>query len=368
MKRSAVCLGAALLAVLCLAGCGGSKKTGDSTSSSIDASKYVTLGNYKGLTVTVPDTTVSDDAVEASIETALESKSTTEAVTDRPVQDTDTVNIDYVGKKDGVAFDGGTAQGYNLTIGSHTFIDGFEDGLIGAKIGDVKTLSLTFPENYSSKDLAGQAVTFDVTINSISANIVPELTDAVAAELDAEVKTADEYRKKVRDRLEKSRIETAKSEVYANLMTQVQAGSTIVSGDELPKDLLDQNVETEKKSFESSLTMYGLDIETYLKQYGMSQDEFNDQIEEYAKNITQQQLLVAAIAQAENIKVDDEYLEKRYEEDSKIYGYDSAKAFREAVKKQGAEKTYRDSLLAEKVEELLFDNANVTNPEMVSWK
>ncbi len=364
MRRSAVCLGAALLTAVCLVGCGGSK---GKDLSSIDASKYVTLGEYKGLEVTVEDTTVTEDDVKDAVDSALSSKKTTEAVTDRAVQDTDTVNIDYVGKKDGVAFDGGTAQGYDLTIGSNSFIDGFEEGLIGAEIGETKTLNLTFPENYSNTDLAGQDVTFDVTINSISANIVPELTDALAAELDTEVSTADEYRQKVKEKLEKQKSASARSAAYSELLSQVQESSTVVSGDELPKWLIDEDIESEKKSFENSLTMYGLDLETYLTQYGMTEDEFNDQVESYAKNIAQQQLLVQALAQAENIKIDDAYVDSRYEQDAATYGYESGEKFRETVEQQEAEKTYRESLLTELVEEMLFKNAKVTNPEMVNW-
>ncbi len=363
MKRAAVYFGAALLATVFLAGC---EKSGEDKLSKIDAKKYVTLGEYKGLEVTINDTTVSEGEVDEAVNSALSAKATTEPVTNRAVENTDTVNIDYVGKKDGVAFDGGTASGYNLTIGSHSFIDGFEDGLIGAKIGEKRTLNLTFPENYSSAELAGKDVTFDVTINSISANVVPELTDTVAKELDSTVSTADEYIQKKRENLEKSKSDAAKSAAFADLLGQVQQTSTIVSGDEIPKWLVEKNVETEKKGFEASLTMYGLDMETYLKQYGMTEEEFNSQVEEYAAIEAQQQLLVEALAQAENIKLDADYVKTKLKEDADKYGYKSDE-FEKMLASQGAADTYRITLLSELVEDMLLKNAKVTNPEMMNW-
>ncbi len=365
MKRAAVYFGAALLATVFLAGC---EKSGEDKLSKIDAKKYVTLGEYKGLEVTINDTTVSDGEVDEAVNSALSAKATKEPVTDRAVQDTDTVNIDYVGKKDGVAFDGGTASGYDLTIGSHTFIDGFEDGLIGAKTGEKRTLNLTFPENYSSEELAGKDVTFDVTVNYISANVVPELNDAVAKELDSTVSSAEEYVQKKRESLEKSKSDAAKSAAFKDLLTQVQQASTIVSGDEIPKWLVEKNTETEKKGFEASLAMYGLDMETYLKQYGMSEDEFDAQVKEYAATEAQQQLLVEALAQAENIKLDADYVKTKLKEDADKYGYENVDDFEKLLSSQGAADSYRISLLSELVEDMLLKNAKVTNPEMVNWK
>ena len=199
MKKSYLLFAVAMAASVLMSGCGDKKDI-----SSVDASKYVKLGDYKGLSVSVNDTTVSDKEVEETVSSNLSAKGTMTAVTGRAVQNGDTVNIDYVGTKDGVAFNGGTAQGYDLVIGSGTFINGFEDGLIGHEIGEKVALNLTFPENYGSAELAGQDVIFDVTINSISENVVPELDDAVAKELDPEVSTKEEYIAKIKANLEKS--------------------------------------------------------------------------------------------------------------------------------------------------------------------
>ena len=152
----------------------------------------MTLGDYKGIEVTKTPVEVSDEEVDAAILSERESHTTYDDV-DRAVQDTDKVNIDYVGTKDGVAFDGGTAQGQELVIGSNQFIDGFESGLIGAKKGDEVTLDLTFPESYGNADLAGQAVVFKVTVNNVQEKNMPELDEAFVQEV-SEFKTVDEYK------------------------------------------------------------------------------------------------------------------------------------------------------------------------------
>lgn len=163
-----LCVGLALS----LCACGSSKSDSESETEddnvyayTLDIDKFVELGQYKNLTYTPVDTTVTDDEVEEQINTNLQANATYDQITDRAVQDGDTVNIDYTGKIDGEEFAGGSGSDYNLQIGSDTFIDGFEDGLIGKNPGETVTLNLTFPDDYSSEDLAGKDATFDVTIN-----------------------------------------------------------------------------------------------------------------------------------------------------------------------------------------------------------
>ena len=163
----------------------------------INADEYVTLGDYKGLEVVSNVVTITDADVDAYIEYMLSmSGGALEEVTDRDVvENGDVANIDYIGKKDGVAFDGGTAEGYDLGIGTGTFIPGFEEGLVGVKKGETVDLNLTFPENYSAADLAGAEVVFTVTVNGIYKEVTPEFTDEYVAELGIEnISTVEEYR------------------------------------------------------------------------------------------------------------------------------------------------------------------------------
>ncbi|MCR4743991.1 MAG: trigger factor [Lachnospiraceae bacterium] len=362
MKRTYFLFAAAMAASVMLSGCGEEKDI-----STIDASKYVTLGEYKGLSVSINDTTVTDEEVEEAVSGNLAAKGVMTAVTDRAVETGDTVNIDYEGKKDGVAFDGGTAAGYDLEIGSGTFIDGFEDGLIGHKTGEKVALNLTFPENYSSEELAGQDVVFDVTINSISENVVPELTDEVAKELDAEVSTKEEYIEKVRTDLEESKQTSARTAVYSELLELAQKNSEVVSGDKLPSSIVDSIAEQEKTTFESNLTAYGMTLESYLTNFGMTEEDFNNEIRTYSESYAQQELLVHAIAKAEGIEITDEVLQNAYKEYAERYGYASADEFISALKEHKSEETFKEATLTEEVEKFLFENANIENPEMVTW-
>ena len=192
MKKKTLGLLAAILSVCMLAGCG-AKDTGDGTGAATDAGtestalkdmdvdKYVTLGEYKGLAVSVDTVEVDEDEWDTLVNNVYYGNITAEngGIMDRAVETGDTVNIDYEGKKDDVAFDGGTAQGYDLTIGSGSFIAGFEDGLIGVMPGETVDLDLTFPENYGNSDLAGQAVVFTVTVNYIQPAQDGEFSDEI---------------------------------------------------------------------------------------------------------------------------------------------------------------------------------------------
>ena len=169
--------------------------------SGITVSDYVTLGEYKGVKVSVDAAVVTDEYLDSYIDYVLQSNMLTTQVTDRPVQEGDIVNIDYEGKIDGVAFDGGTAQGYDLAIGSGSFIDGFEDGLIGAETGETRDVAVTFPEDYHGTDVAGKDAVFTVTVNSISVETLPELTDEFVQGLGVGAETVEEYRQYAYDLL-----------------------------------------------------------------------------------------------------------------------------------------------------------------------
>ena len=175
-------------------------------------SKYVELGDYKGIEYTREVAEVTDTQIQSQVDSLLSSLTETTEVTDRPIEEGDTANIDFVGTMNGEEFDGGSGEGFDLEIGSDSFIDGFEDGLIGHSVGEKVSLDLTFPENYQSEDLAGKDVNFAVTINSISVKTTPELTDEVVKE-NTDYDTVDAYKDSVRKDLEKQAEEDADSQV-----------------------------------------------------------------------------------------------------------------------------------------------------------
>ena len=309
-----------------------------------DASEYVTLGEYKDLTVEVTPVEVTDEQVMDKI--ASETKQT---LTEGTVESGDTVNIDYVGKIDGEEFDGGSAEGYDLEIGSCTFIDGFEDGIIGMQVGDTKDLELKFPEDYHSTDLAGKDVVFTVTVNSISR--VPELTDEVADSV-VEGMTAEAYQESVRQDLEDQAKESQKTEAEQKLLQAVYENATI---DGYPEENLQYTIKRAKYYYEWLASMYGMSLDDYLKNYGMTQDEFNEQIQPVAEEALGEEMTLLAIAKEENIEVSDEEYEAGLARYAEAQGMDDPSKLEEAY----GENYIKNSLLQEKVLEFLYENATI---------
>ena len=249
------------------------------------------------------DTTVTDEDVEEIIQYALDSNPNMVEV-DRAAAEGDTVNIDYVGKKDGVAFDGGTAEDSDLELGSDTFIDGFEDGLIGAKKGDSVTLNLTFPEDYKNEELKGQDVTFDVTVNSVKEKQDAVLNDdfVKGLELESGVATVDEYRESIRTELQKSNEEMAKMQMENDVLEGVIANCQFSDIDaRIEKDYNEQ-----WEQMTNMAAMYGMDMEMYAAMNGMSSvEEFQEMFKEQVSNSVKLELALKAIAEKEKFTLED---------------------------------------------------------------
>ena len=309
-----------------------------------DASEYVTLGEYKGLTVEVSPVEVTDEQVMDQI--ASETKQT---LTEGTVESGDTVNIDYVGKIDGEEFDGGSAEGYDLEIGSCTFIDGFEDGIIGMQVGETKDLELKFPEEYHSEDLAGKDVVFTVTVNSISR--VPELTDEVADSV-VEGMTAEAYQESVRQDLEDQAKESQKTEAEQKLLQAVYDNATING---YPEENLQYTMKRATDYYEWLASMYGMSLDDYLTNYGMTQDEFKEQLQPVAEEALGEEMTLLAIAKEENIEVSDQEYQDGLARYAETQGLDDPSKLEESY----GENYIRNSLLQEKVLEFLYENATI---------
>lgn len=319
----------------------------------LNLADYVTLGEYKGLTAAFDKYEPTDEDIEAAIESSLERAATDKEVTGRPVAEGDIVNIDYEGKKDGVAFDGGTAQGYDLTIGSHSFIEGFEDGLIGAEVGQTLDLDLTFPENYHSEELAGQAVVFTVRVNAIKEKVTPELTDEIVPTLDADCKTVEEYRNTVRENIIKNAENTAKQNTKDELLKQAVANAEIKS---VPEGLIEEKTDTAQASALNYANSYGVSLEDFVSQaMGVTMEEFEEQSKQYAEEDARSALVIAAIAEAEGLTISDEEAKAQIEPYVEAMGgkdYDS-------LMKSYIGRGYREYLQMEKVTDWLYDNAEL---------
>ena len=296
MKRASKFFIAAVACVilLSLCACGKSKAEKTLIYGDTDLSKYVTLGKYKGLTV---DT--SSDEYKTEYEKVIADDMSANGIFDKKldgkVANGDTVNIDYEGKRDGVAFDGGTAQGYDLTIGSHSFIDGFEDGLIGVNIGDTVDLNLTFPENYQSTDLAGAAVVFTVKVNYVKDTSTPSIEDHYE-ELGFE--STKEYE-----------IDAKKRAANNILFEEILDNSDIKDYPSEDKSIFINAVYEYYKNYYKS--NYNADFEEVLSSNGMTTDDFKNQMSDAADEQMKNQIISYGILQKEGLKAEYDLSDKQ---------------------------------------------------------
>lgn len=312
MKRSKKVVLCVLAAAAVTAGCGNGKEDVQETTTAAETTAEetqaqvqeatVTLGEYMGLKIQEPDITVTDEDVETQIGYVLSYNPEEIEITDRPAQEGDVVNIDYVGMKDGEAFQGGTAAGYDLELGSGSFIDGFEDGLIGANVGDELSLDLTFPENYGNTELAGQAVVFDVTVNSIKEQKDAELTDEFVQKVSQTSKTVEEYRAEVKKTLEDNAKENAEYQKQNDVMEQLLATSTFTGLD----TQVDMELDLQMEEMEAALKQSGMTLEDYATMFGMDEGSFKDYMRSDIESNIKVSLIAKEIADKEGLEVDDE--------------------------------------------------------------
>ncbi len=325
----------------------------------IKADDHVTLGDYKGIEVVNSVQTVTEEEVEAYINYLLAMSAQKEEVTDRDVvENGDIVNIDFEGKKDGVAFDGGTAQGYDLTIGSGAFIEGFEEGLIGAKKGETRELNLTFPEGYNSEELAGKEVVFTVTVNGIYEEKAQEFNDEFVASLAIEnVATTEEYRAYLKNMMVESNEESARQDVQIELLNAVTNNAQV---NNVPEKLVDRFYQTNLSNMTYQAMMYGMDLDSFVSAYyGMDTETFETEMMEAAKVSANQALVCLKIAEEEELQVTDEEVDSVIEERYAQYGYENADDFKNTVDLE----EYKDSLLLNKVVDFLMENATIITDE-----
>ncbi|MEY8389769.1 trigger factor [Lachnospiraceae bacterium] len=322
-----------------------------------DVEKCVKLGDYMGLEISLGSYEVTDEDVKNNIESMLSSYPAYEDTDKTTVEEGDIANIDYEGLKDGVAFEGGTAQGANLEIGSDSFIDGFEDGLIGKKVGEKVALDLTFPEEYGNTELAGQAVVFNVTVNKIVKKVdmtYDTLTDAYVADnfVSQGYNNVEELKKGVRGQLESNNETNKQSDTQNELLKQLRTTCEI----EVPKELLDTRIQEYKQRVLANVEASNMTMEDYYTQMQTTEDDFNEQVKQMIQESLENQLLLEAIAKKENISAD----EDGYEEYVKSVVTDFNFESEEALIEQYGEDYVKNAYVSDKTMELLIDNAKIT--------
>lgn len=350
-----------LTMTMLLAGCSGKDAGEEATGSSesINPEDYVKIGTLEGIEVTAE---VEGEITEADVDAQIESELNYyvqyanmydyEAVPDKTVvEDGDMVNIDYEGIKDGEAFAGGTAKGAYLEIGSGSFIDGFESGLVGHSVGEAVDLNLTFPENYSSTDLAGQAVVFHVTINSIhdaSKQIVPEFNDEFIKEANFGFSTMEEYRADVKEYMEEQRTTNNQTAVENAIWEAVY---NVCEVSEPPQVLVDEIKERVYANAESYATQYGMEFADFLSNsMNMTEEEFEAEAVSVSTESAKEKLVMKAIAKQQGIEISKKQINEAAAEEATEAGYETADEYIAAV---GGEEIYKDYLMSKKVDEYL---------------
>lgn len=313
--------------------------------------KYITMGDYKGIDVKLEIEEVTDDQIQSTIDNTLNSNAVESTDDQAEVKEGDIVNIDFVGKKDGEAFDGGTGEDYDLTIGSGSFIEGFEEGLIGAKKGDMKELALTFPESYPSEDLAGQDVIFEVTVNYIKT--LPELTDEWVKE-NTEYDTVDAYKEGVRAELESSNESAAQSTATNTAWNQVLDASEIK---EFPQEDIDKAIAEYERSLQSYADQQEMTTDEFLEAQGMTKEDFDKQAQEYAEYKVKQLLAAQAVMDAEELTLADDEIQTVINEMVTNFGVDDISALTDQYGKDSV----IESVALTRINEFVLDNANVTS-------
>lgn len=275
----------------------------------------VELGEYKGLAIEKQDREVTDEEFEEALNDAV-SRQAELSVKDGEIAEGDVANINFDGYVDGEAFEGGQAEGYDLEIGSGSFIPGFEEQLIGLKANDSKDVVVTFPEEYHAEELAGKEATFKTDINEVKAKEVPELDDELAQELDESVKTVDEYKEKLRKDLEEAKVNQADATEKEEAITKASDNATV----EIPEAMINTELDRMMQEFEQRISQQGLNLDLYYQFSGQSEEELKGQMKEDAEKRVKTNLTLRAIADAENIEISDEDVEAELTKMSEQFG------------------------------------------------
>ena len=281
---------------------------------SVATKPEVTLGEYKGIEVEKAKPEVTDADVEAELKKVQEQNARLLTVEDRGVEDGDQTVIDFEGFVDGKGFEGGKAEDYPLTIGSHSFIDTFEEQLIGKKIGEECEVNVTFPTEYHAADLAGKPATFKVTVKEIKVKELPELNDEFASEV-SEFDTLDEYKKDVEKKL------AEKKEIEANSKNEDAVVAKVVENAsmEIPDKMIDAQAENMVQDMARRMQSQGLSLDMYLKYTGMTVEQMKEQARPDAEKRIRTRLVLEAVAQAENIQISDEKVDEEVAKMAEAY-------------------------------------------------
>ena len=311
----------------------------------------VTLGQYKGVKVDKADLEVTEDEVTAEIDKERDKNSRTVDVTDRPVKDGDVATIDFEGFMDGVAFDGGKGSDYPLTIGSHAFIPGFEEELIGAEIGVETEVNVTFPEDYQAEELAGKPAVFKCTVKRLQEKQMPELDDDFVGEVSEESDTVEEYREEIRKKLEKRKTDEAKAVKEDAVVDAIIADAKM----DIPEAMIETQQRQMVQDYAQRMQSQGISMEQYMQFTGMTGEMLMEQVKPQVMKKIQSRLVLEAVAAAEGIQVTEEEIAEELKTMGEAYQMEPEKV-EELLGENGREQVKGD-ISVRKAVDFVVENA-----------
>lgn len=312
----------------------------------------VELGQYKDIEVEEVSSEVSEDEIEGELKRMQEQNARFISVEDREVKSGDMLLIDFNGKVDGEEFEGGKSENYSIVVGSNTFIPGFEEQLEGMKLNEEKDLSVKFPDEYHSEDLAGKDAVFTVKINEIKEKELPALDDEFVKDV-SEFDTLDELKKDIREKMEKSKSAMAENETKNKIIEKVAENSKV----EIPEVMIEKQIENMLYDFDHQLRNQGLDLENYLKLTGTEMDDLKGQMKPDAEKRVKNGLVIDAVAKAENIEVSDEEMEKELKDMAESYKMEVEKI--KSTLRESDLEYIKDTVVARKTVEFMKENAKL---------
>lgn len=310
----------------------------------------VTLGEYKGIEVEVEKPEVTEDEVMDKIKAEQEKNASMETVEDRASMMGDTVTIDFEGFVDGEAFDGGKGEDCDLVLGSNTFIDTFEEQLVGKNAGDSVEVNVTFPDQYQAEELAGKPALFKVNVKKIEKKILPEIDDELAQDV-SEFDTLDEYKADIRAKLLEGKEKEAKAKKEDSVIEKVIEGASM----EIADDMIDAQAERMVNEYAQNLQMQGISFEQYMKFTGATPEKLMEDMKPNALKRIQSRLVLEAVAKAENLEASDEDVDAKFEEIAKMYNIEPEK-IKENAGEDGINQMKED-IKVEKAADFVTNNA-----------
>jgi trigger factor len=310
----------------------------------VDVKPEIKLGDYKNIELEKVEYNVTDEIIDNELKRVQDTNGRLVDAADREVQDGDHLKIDFEGSVDGVLFPGGSAEGQNLEIGSNTFIPGFEEQLIGKKIGEEVEVKVTFPEDYQEESLMGKEASFKVTIHEIKEKELPELDDEFAKDV-SEFDTLEEYKASIKENLEENFKRREKIELENRVIDEVVSMSEL----DVPEAIINSQLETEVGEFDHQLRSQGIELEQYLSMTGSTMEEIKEQLRPMALKRATADLVLEAIAKEENIEVTEEDIDNELNRIAKQYNEEDGKKFIQDMKKR----------------DLSFLNAGIANGKVI---